>query len=151
MARVPAEVLQANPAFLDDDAEKRRAGIRRPPTAACPQRLFGAEANGSNPFMETFDLPETSVSCHRRDVSTVAPQALSLLNSSLTIAAAKGLAERVARSPGDDTEKQVETTFQLALNRSPGNEERAAAAQLYEPQLDGVVPRAVKCERVHLH
>ena len=33
------------------------------------------------PFLQAFDLPDTTVSCARRDSTVVAPQALMLLNS----------------------------------------------------------------------
>ena len=35
------------------------------------------------PFFEVFDRPDTNASCPQRPVTTIAPQALSLLNSSL--------------------------------------------------------------------
>ena len=33
------------------------------------------------PMLQTFDAPDTATSCPRRDASTVAPQALTLMNS----------------------------------------------------------------------
>ncbi len=36
------------------------------------------------PFFEAFDRPDTNASCPRRPVTTIAPQALSLLNSRLS-------------------------------------------------------------------
>ncbi len=50
------------------------------------------------PFFEVFDRPDTNASCPRRPVTTIAPQALSLLNSSLAHEAAGKLAERVRGS-----------------------------------------------------
>ena len=40
------------------------------------------------PFFEVFDRPDTNASCPRRPVTTIAPQALSLLNSTLAREAA---------------------------------------------------------------
>jgi hypothetical protein len=82
------------------------------------------------PFLETFDLPENSVSCARRNESIVAPQALSLLNSSLTVEASHALSNRVQREAGDDVMKQVNRAFALALQRAPGPDEQRACAEL---------------------
>ncbi len=82
--------------------------------------------------METFDLPENSISCARRNVSIVAPQALSLLNSSLTIEAARAMAERVQREAGADAAKQVERAFALTLQRAPQPDERRACLALVQ-------------------
>jgi hypothetical protein len=76
------------------------------------------------PFLETFDLPENMVSCGRRNSSTVAPQALSLLNSHLAQAAAQGLAQRVQTHAGEEHDRQIEALFELALQRAPTAEER---------------------------
>ena len=48
------------------------------------------------PFFEVFDRPDTNASCPQRPVTTIAPQALSLLNSQLARDAARALAVRVA-------------------------------------------------------
>ncbi len=45
------------------------------------------------PWLETFDLPENSVSCPQRETSIVPSQALTLLNAELTLDAAEQLAK----------------------------------------------------------
>lgn len=82
------------------------------------------------PFMETFDLPENSTSCARRAESTVAPQALSLLNSPLAVEASRAFAERVRREAGADLGHQVDHAFCLALQRLPVASERALCVRL---------------------
>jgi hypothetical protein len=77
--------------------------------------------------METFDQPENSVSCPRRDTSIVAPQALSLLNGPLAVRAARALAERVRREAGTKPDDQMDRLFQLVLQRPPALEEREAS------------------------
>lgn len=57
------------------------------------------------PFLQAFDLPDTTVSCARRDTTVVAPQALMLLNSPEGIRCARALAELIcgaARPDFDD-------------------------------------------------
>ena len=81
------------------------------------------------PFFEAFDRPDTNASCPRRSVTTIAPQALTLLNSALAHEAASGLAERIARESGagagDDA--RVRLAFRLVYGREPTPPQAAAA------------------------
>ena len=81
------------------------------------------------PFLEAFDLPDNSTSCPRRTLSTVAPQALSLLNSSLATESAIAFAERVQRDSGPAVSDQVRRAFLLALQRAPDPEEQHGSEQ----------------------
>jgi len=121
---LPAEILQANPAFLDDNATRTKGWYPSPPHEQHCRSLFLVQKRGVKvPFLETFDLPENIVSCGRRNSSTVAPQALSLLNSDLALAASLGLAQRVTSHAGEEHDRQIETLFELALQRAPTREE----------------------------
>ena len=73
-------------------------------------------------MMDTFDLPDNALSCPRRTVSTVAPQALTLLNSPFAVEMANAFAERIQREGGDE----IDRAFALALQRSPDAAERAS-------------------------
>jgi hypothetical protein len=77
------------------------------------------------PMLATFDAPDTSQSCPRRDSSTVAPQALALMNSEWVHKQAEHFAARIAKS--DDP---VGSAWRTALGRPPGTDERATALQL---------------------
>ncbi len=79
------------------------------------------------PLFEAFDKPDTNTSCARRPVTTIAPQALSLLNGNLPSDSARALAERVVRVAGEDRTGQVERAYRLALGRSPDAEEKRLA------------------------
>jgi hypothetical protein len=79
------------------------------------------------PFFEAFDRPDTNASCPRRPVTTIAPQALSLLNGKLALDAARALAARVAREAGPAADARVERAYLLALGRRPDDEERKLA------------------------
>ncbi|HEX4613937.1 MAG TPA: DUF1549 and DUF1553 domain-containing protein [Urbifossiella sp.] len=94
-----------------------------------------ARRNLRDPFLEAFDLPDSNQSCPKRERSTTAPQALSLLNSADAMAAAKALAERVAREA--DTEPgRITRAYRLALGRAPTAAEldRAAAFLATSPR-----------------
>lgn len=78
------------------------------------------------PLLESFDLPDNSISCTKRESSTVAPQALMLLNGTLATRAAQALAGRVRREAGDEPANQVRRAFELALQRGPADAKEAA-------------------------
>jgi hypothetical protein len=71
------------------------------------------------PFFEAFDRPDTNVSCPRRPVTTIAPQALSLLNSPLAVQAARAMSLRVRRERPASRDQQIERAHLLALGRRP--------------------------------
>ncbi len=75
------------------------------------------------PLFEVFDRPDTNATCPRRSRSTVAPQALALLNSELSLSLAETLADRVMREAVTTTER-IDLAFQLTLGRPPMEEER---------------------------
>lgn len=123
---LPEDILQANPAFLDDNETKTKGWYPSPAAERNARSVYLVQKRTVRvPFLETFDLPENATSCGRRDVSTVAPQALTLLNSSLAAEAANAFAERVVREAGEEPEKQVGRAFALALQRTPSSNEAA--------------------------
>jgi hypothetical protein len=130
---LPEEVLTANPAFYDDNATKTKGWYPSPPAQQHVRSLYLVQKRTVRiPFMETFDLPENSTSCARRTTSTVAPQALTLLNSPLAVEAAKAFAERVKREVGADVARQIESVFQHAFQRAPSEEEAVACRELLD-------------------
>ncbi|MBI1311520.1 DUF1549 domain-containing protein [bacterium] len=81
------------------------------------------------PLFEAFDKPDTNVSCPRRNLSTIAPQALMLLNSEASLQAAEMLASQIRDSVGDSARKQVEAAWRRILCRPPTADEMARAVQ----------------------
>jgi Protein of unknown function (DUF1553)/Protein of unknown function (DUF1549) len=77
-------------------------------------------------FLEAFDLPDSNLSCPKRERSTTAPQALALLNAPESSAAAKALAERLEREV-KSPEERIELGYRLTLGRSPTAAERERA------------------------
>ncbi len=84
-----------------------------------------------NPMMETFDAPDSSASCPRREASTVAPQSLAMMNGEFFHAQAERFASRL-RKASADAGAQVEQAFLMALGRGPTSEERARALAYLE-------------------
>ena len=128
---LPAEILQANPAFLDDNATRTKGWYPSPRERQSVRSVFLVQKRTVRvPFMETFDLPENSTSCARRTGSIVAPQALSLLHSPLAVEASQDLAKRVRQEAGNALEAQVRHVFRITLQREPKPDEREACLRL---------------------
>ena len=79
------------------------------------------------PMFEAFDQPDMVISCSRRTRSTVAPQALLLMNNAEVLLQAKYFAQRVAVEAGHDPAAQVDLAFELALTRMPNKAEKSKA------------------------
>jgi len=95
-----------------------------------------AKRNLRLPSMEVFDQPTLSSSCGRRDCSTHAPQALELLNGSMSNPLAEAFAARLVKEAGAEPEAQVDLAFRLASGRPPSAEEnRLGAAFLAQHSL----------------
>jgi hypothetical protein len=123
---LPTEVLEANPAFLDDNETKTKGWYPSPLADQYCRSIFLVQKRNTRvPLLETFDQPENSVSCQRRDTSIVAPQALTLLNGPEAVAAARSFARRIHQMhefPHEPT-AQVLAAFRLALGRQPSQAE----------------------------
>ncbi|HYO80085.1 MAG TPA: PSD1 and planctomycete cytochrome C domain-containing protein [Bryobacteraceae bacterium] len=73
------------------------------------------------PLTEAFDGPDGTLHCARRDESTVAPQALTLMNSDFAYNQARALAARLSK---ETTPAAVATrAYREALGRDPSEEE----------------------------
>lgn len=75
------------------------------------------------PMLESFDVPDSTISCARRESSTVAPQALAMMNGDFTRSYSAKMADRFK---GRD---QVSMAWRHSLGRNPtaGESQRAEA------------------------
>jgi hypothetical protein len=85
--------------------------------------------NARYPMMEAFDMPDTHESCSRREVTTTAPQALTMLNDRVALDWARAFAGRAlaAKDP-------VDTAFHLAYSRPPDGWEKDTVSTFIEKQ-----------------
>ena len=94
------------------------------------------------PLMTTFDFVDTTLPCVQRPVSTVAPQALALLNNAFAHERSASLASTVVlslrrqdvpsaerRDYSTDIDQQIRTAWRLALVRDPSSAELLAARE----------------------
>jgi hypothetical protein len=94
------------------------------------------------PVFEVFDAPVNSVSCPRRDVTTVAPQALWLLNNRVATTQAAQFAARLAKET-QDPKVWIDRAWRIALGRAPSMDEADEAHQLLtslETEAAGTLP-----------
>ena len=91
------------------------------------------------PMFEAFDQPDMVTSCSRRTRSTVAPQALLLMNNAEVLLQAKYFAQRVAVEAGPDPQAQVDLAFDLALSRKPSASEKSNALEFVGSTPTGLV------------
>jgi cytochrome c553 len=93
------------------------------------------------PMLAIFDQPDTAVSCPRREVTTVAPQALALLNSQFMEKQARNLAARLQATHPGDRDAWVSGGWQLVLGREPSADEKQKALAFLHadsPELDNL-------------
>ena len=84
------------------------------------------------PLFDVFDAPNNGVSVGSRDVSTVAPQALWLLNNQRVWTQAHSLAARVVRDTGTASDSMVRKLFRIAIGRLPNSDELESSVKLLE-------------------
>jgi Protein of unknown function (DUF1553)/Protein of unknown function (DUF1549)/Planctomycete cytochrome C len=86
------------------------------------------------PMFEVFDQPDATLSCERREVTTVPTQALTLFNNEFFLLQARHFAERVIREAGNDPARQIKLMYQTAFSREPTARELSQAAEFLKNQ-----------------
>src|SRR5262249_368150 len=107
----PADPVQARPDGLVTPAQTAR-GWRR--------LLYVRQTRKQLPtHLENFDYPQMNPNCLERRDSTVAPQALHLLNNGMVQHLAEQFAQRVSREAAADPARRLEWLYWIALSRPP--------------------------------
>lgn len=122
---------------LPPDFSKREAWKVSPNAADRLRRsvYVHAKRNLPYPLLETFDLPDMHESCACRTQTTVAPQALMLLNSDLVLSYAQAFAGRLLRdTPHVELRPLIAAAHRLAFGREATDEESAAAERFITRQ-----------------
>lgn len=127
----------AYPKDAKDDASTRRRSIYMFHKRLIPYPLFQA-----------FDRPDFLTSCAARQNTTVAPQAMALLNDRFVRAVARDFAVRLIEAHGGDDEAVIRESYRLAFTRSPTASELQASADFIHAQIDARAGRGEADERV---
>ncbi len=117
---------------LPEPVEVRDDGLVTPISTEKGWRrsVYVAERRTEVPtLLESFDLPPMSPNCLERNTSTVAIQALHLMNNSMVEKLTELFAERVRKEASDEPAKQIERAYWIALGRAPDEDERTASLQ----------------------
>lgn len=103
--------------------------------------------------MVVFDQPEPSISQGSRPTTTIAPQALLLMNGSQVRAWAVALAKRLeSKLPSEETlnwQPAIAEVYQVALGRAPHDKELAAATAALNKAVAGSTPKDTPAARLH--
>jgi hypothetical protein len=116
----------------DQGPETWRRGVYHQTARAIRDDLLG-----------TFDCPDSAQRTPRRESTTTALQALSLLNGTFVNQQSGLFAERVRKEAGSDSAAQVQRAFRLAFGRSPAPDEQAASLDLVRKQGFPALTRAL--------
>ena len=79
--------------------------------------------NAMETYLNAFDAANPDASAEKRFVSTVAPQALFLLNHDFVLARARQLAARLAREASGDETARIQRAYALLFARQASAEE----------------------------
>lgn len=85
-------------------------------------------------LLQLFDAPGTMQGIGSREESTVAPQALALLNSPFVRDVAGRFAARIRPDADVPVNEAIERAYQVALTRPPTDEERAVMVEFIQRQ-----------------
>ncbi len=85
-------------------------------------------------MLDMFDAPRMSPNCETRPSSTVAPQALLLMNNEFVIDQSLLFARRVKKEAGDDLEAQIAFAWEEAFAQKPDSQEIASAVEFLNDQ-----------------
>jgi len=80
-------------------------------------------------ILKVFDFPEPSMIYGSRDVTTVATQALYMMNSDFVTAQAEAFAQRLLDDDDSNDEARIDRAWQIAFARLPSNSERSNALE----------------------
>jgi hypothetical protein len=106
--------------FPSDEAEQRRRTI-----------YTFQRRSVVNPMLDVFDAANIAGTCPQRNRTTVAPQALTLMNGDLTNREARYFAERVRKEAGPAPAAEIDRAFEIVLARGPLPKEQTQAQALF--------------------
>ncbi len=109
------------PGSLDDNHQRRSI-------------YFTIKRSRLIPMMQLFDQPEPLVSVGGRPSTTVAPQALALLNSTIVRKSAVSLGKQLSTLEDQSWESLVDRGYLLTVSRLPDASERTATAEFLAAQ-----------------
>jgi hypothetical protein len=81
------------------------------------------------PLLAAFDCPDPAVATPKRERSTTALQALSLMNSTFMVEQSDRFAARILREAGPESPAQAARAYRIAFSRDPSEKEKTDASE----------------------
>jgi hypothetical protein len=144
--RLDAECIRDTMLFVSGQLKLDRGGPTFPPTLVADYGYRHTDTrrsvyapvfrNALPQLFEVFDFADPSVTTGRRNVSTVAPQALFLMNHPFVIEEAKHAAHCLLAEKGLDDDGRITRAYRLALGREPSAGERRVALKFLADKSD---------------
>jgi hypothetical protein len=106
--------------------------------------------NTPYPMLKALDFPDANMSCSHRASTVTAPQALSLLNSNVSVDWARKFAGRVLREADSNESKAIEQAFLYAFSRRPDGWEKDTVQTFLARQSQIIAKRLEAGEDVEL-
>lgn len=101
------------------------------------------------PMMMVFDAPDTLQGIAVRPQTTIAPQALAVLNSPLVRGYTEAFAGRLTEGGETPVERSIALAYEIALNRAPSRSELSDAKALIESSMTEYESRGPREARLH--
>jgi hypothetical protein len=138
--RLEAECLRDAMLIVAGQLDKTQGGSMLPPTLAADFEYVDQSArrsvyvpvlrNSMSELFEVFDFPDSGMVVGRRDCSTVATQALFMLNDPFVHEQAGAAALRMMADLPESEGAAIRLAFRQALGRAPNDAELALAAEV---------------------
>jgi hypothetical protein len=118
--RMEAEIIRDNLLSVSGSLDKKMFGPGSLNEADVRRSVYlKVKRSVLIPILQLFDAPDSIQSIGNRDVTTVPPQALAMMNSPLIRQHAEKLAARIRTEGSTTPEAVVQSAYQMALSRPP--------------------------------
>lgn len=137
MRRLEGEIIRDAMLALSGQMDTRMFGPGTlDPNSRRRSIYFTVKRSQLMPMMVVFDAPEALVSIGERPTTTIAPQALLLMNNPQVRNYAHGFAKRLLATEQASWDELVRQGYRFALGREPEAEEHQASVAFLQRQLE---------------
>ncbi|MCS6975432.1 MAG: PSD1 and planctomycete cytochrome C domain-containing protein [Gemmatales bacterium] len=137
MRRLEGEIIRDAMLALSGEMDTRMFGPGTlDPSSKRRSIYFTVKRSQLMPMMVVFDAPEALVSIGERPTTTIAPQALLMMNNPQVRTYARGFARRLLGDENEPWSEIVRRGYRYALGRVPEAEEQAASIAFVQRQLE---------------
>jgi hypothetical protein len=131
--RLEAEAIRDSVLAAGGRIEERRGGPADADLASRRRMLYlRSSRSDRSGFGSLFDAADASIHVDKRTVSTVAPQALFLMNDAWVLGAARRLASRPEVVSEEQPEQRIQALYRLVYGRDASAEEVAVGRRFAE-------------------